>query len=326
MRKVQEAEEARKKQLKSTISSPTKGAIAPRVASPKSALSESMMQLKSRFEQKQSSGSGLSSPVPPVPPALSSPSVYSPQRSVPRVPPPQPVRVPPPQSIQKPQVPPSQSIAKSQPQPQSIQKTQPQSIQKPQPQSIQQSIQKPQPQVPPSQPSHLPTPSTPPNLPPVLPSPHHTKPLTVAPQPTSQPDQSNQPDQSDQPKEPQEQWFELPLLEEYIRRQRVRETAPCESVEHRPRSHLREERDVRVGGCGWLWRLSGRHLPRQPSHQTVSARILRRVERRGDTEEHSDDRAVRRGVRVVCWRRSEGGHNRGCVDMFKRINRCYAKG
>ena len=259
MRKVQEAEEARKKQLKSTISSPTKGAIAPRVASPKSALSESMMQLKSRFEQKQSSGSGLSSPVPPVPPvlpALSSPSVYSPQRSVPRVPPPQTVRVPPPQSIQKPQVPPSQSIAKSQPQPQSIQKTQPQSIQqsiqKPQPQSIQQSIQKPQPQVPQSQPIQLPTPSTPPNLPPVLPSPHHTKPLTVAPQPTSQPDQSNQPDQSDQPKEPQEQWFELPLLEEYIRRQRVRETAPCESVEHRPRSHLREDRDVRVGGCGWL--------------------------------------------------------------------------
>lgn len=309
MRKVQEAEEARKKQLKSTLSSPTKGVIAPRVASPKSALSESMMQLKSRFEQKQSSGSGLSSPVPPVLPALSSPSVYS-QRSVPRVPPPQTVRVPPPQSIQKPQVPPSQSIAKSQPQPQ----------------SIQQSIQKTQPQVPQSQPIQLPTPSTPPNLPPVLPSPHHTKPLTVAPQPTSQPDQSNQTDQSDQPKEPQEQWFELPLLEEYIRRQRVRETAPCESVEHRPRSHLREDRDVRVGGCGWLWRLSGRHLPRQPSYQTVSARILRRVERRGDTEEHSDDRAGRRGVRVVCWRRSEGGHNRGCVDMFKRINRCYAKG
>ena len=306
MRKVQEAEEARKKQLKSTLSSPTKGAIAPRVASPKSALSESMMQLKSRFEQKPSSGSGLSSPVPPVLPALSSPSVYSPQRSVPRVPPPQTVRVPPPQSIQKPQVPPSQSIAKSQPQPQSIQKTQP--------------------QVPQSQPIQLPTPSTPPNLPPVLPSPHHTKPLTVAPQPTSQPDQSNQTDQSDQPKEPQEQWFELPLLEEYIRRQRVRETAPCESVEHRPRSHLREDRDVRVGGCGWLWRLSGRHLPRQPSYQTVSARILRRVERRGDTEEHSDDRAGRRGVRVVCWRRSEGGHNRGCVDMFNRINRCYAKG
>ena len=303
MRKVQEAEEARKKQLKSTLSSPTKGVIAPRVASPKSALSESMMQLKSRFEQKPSSGSGLSSPVPP---ALSSPSVHSPQRSVPRVPPPQTVRVPPPQSIQKPQVPPSQSIAKSQPQPQSIQKTQP--------------------QVPQSQPIQLPTPSTPPNLPPVLPSPHHTKPLTVAPQPTSQPDQSNQTDQSDQPKEPQEQWFELPLLEEYIRRQRVRETAPCESVEHRPRSHLREDRDVRVGGCGWLWRLSGRHLPRQPSYQTVSARILRRVERRGDTEEHSDDRAGRRGVRVVCWRRSEGGHNRGCVDMFKRINRCYAKG
>lgn len=284
MRKVQEAEEARKKQLKSTLSSPTKGAIAPRVASPKSALSESMMQLKSRFEQKPSSGSGLSSPVPPVLPALSSPSVYS-QRSVPRVPPPQTVRVPPPQSIQKTQ-----------------------------------------PQVPQSQPIQLPTPSTPPNLPPVLPSPHHTKPLTVAPQPTSQPDQSNQTDQSDQPKEPQEQWFELPLLEEYIRRQRVRETAPCESVEHRPRSHLREDRDVRVGGCGWLWRLSGRHLPRQPSYQTVSARILRRVERRGDTEEHSDDRAGRRGVRVVCWRRSEGGHNRGCVDMFKRINRCYAKG
>lgn len=284
MRKVQEAEEARKKQLKSTLSSPTKGAIAPRVASPKSALSESMMQLKSRFEQKPSSGSGLSSPVPPVLPALSSPSVYS-QRSVPRVPPPQTVRVPPPQSIQKTQ-----------------------------------------PQVPQSQPIQLPTPSTPPNLPPVLPSPHHTKPLTVAPQPTSQPDQSNQTDQSDQPKEPQEQWFELPLLEEYIRRQRVRETAPCESVEHRPRSHLREDRDVRVGGCGWLWRLSGRHLPRQPSHQTVSARILRRVERRGDTEEHSDDRAGRRGVRVVCWRRSEGGHNRGCVDMFNRINRCYAKG
>lgn len=317
MRKVQEAEEARKKQLKSTLSSPTKGVIAPRVASPKSALSESMMQLKSRFEQKPSSGSGLSSPVPPVLPALSSPSVYS-QRSVPRVPPPQTVRVPPPQSIQKPQVPPSQSIAKSQPQPQSIQKTQPQ--------SIQQSIQKTQPQVPQSQPIQLPTPSTPPNLPPVLPSPHHTKPLTVAPQPTSQPDQSNQTDQSDQPKEPQEQWFELPLLEEYIRRQRVRETAPCESVEHRPRSHLREDRDVRVGGCGWLWRLSGRHLPRQPSYQTVSARILRRVERRGDTEEHSDDRAGRRGVRVVCWRRSEGGHNRGCVDMFNRINRCYAKG
>ena len=180
--------------------------------------------------------------------------------------------------------------------------------------------------MPQSQPIQLPTPSTPPNLPPVLPSPHHTKPLTVAPQPTSQPDQSNQTDQSDQPKEPQEQWFELPLLEEYIRRQRVRETAPCESVEHRPRSHLREDRDVRVGGCGWLWRLSGRHLPRQPSYQTVSARILRRVERRGDTEEHSDDRAGRRGVRVVCWRRSEGGHNRGCVDMFKRINRCYAKG
>lgn len=276
------------------------------------------MQLKSRFEQKPSSGSGLSSPVPPVLPALSSPSVYSPQRSVPRVPPPQTVRVPPPQSIQKPQVPPSQSIAKSQPQPQSIQKTQPQ--------SIQQSIQKTQPQVPQSQPIQLPTPSTPPNLPPVLPSPHHTKPLTVAPQPTSQPDQSNQTDQSDQPKEPQEQWFELPLLEEYIRRQRVRETAPCESVEHRPRSHLREDRDVRVGGCGWLWRLSGRHLPRQPSHQTVSARILRRVERRGDAEESGDDRAGRRGVRVVCWRRSEGGHNRGCVDMFKRINRCYAKG
>ena len=306
MRKVQEAEEARKKQLKSTLSSPTKGAIAPRVASPKSALSESMMQLKSRFEQKPSSGSGLSSPVPPVLPALSSPSVYSPQRSVPRVPPPQTVRVPPPQSIQKPQVPPSQSIAKSQPQPQSIQKTQP--------------------QVPQSQPIQLPTPSTPPNLPPVLPSPHHTKPLTVAPQPTSQPDQSNQTDQSDQPKEPQEQWFELPLLEEYIRRQRVRETAPCESVEHRPRSHLREDRDVRVGGCGWLWRLSGRHLPRQPSHQTVSARILRRVERRGDAEESGDDREGRRGVRVVCWRRSEGGHNRGCVDMFNRINRCYAKG
>lgn len=271
------------------------------------------MQLKSRFEQKPSSGSGLSSPVPS---ALSSPSVYS-QRSVPRVPPPQTVRVPPPQSIQKPQVPPSQSIAKSQPQPQSIQK--------PQPQSIQQSIQKTQPQVPQSQPIQLPTPSTP-NLPPVLASPHHTKPLTVAPQPTSQPDQSNQPEQSEEAKEPQEQWFELPLLEEYIRRQRVSERAPCESVEHRPRPHLREDRDVRVGGCGWLWRLSGRHLPRQPSYQTVSARILRRVERRGDTEEHSDDRAGRRGVRVVCWRRSEGGHNRGCVDMFKRINRCYAKG
>ena len=72
MRKVQEEEEARKKQLKSTLSSPTKGVIAPRVASPKSALSESMMQLKSRFEQKPSSGSGLSSPVPP---ALWSPGV-----------------------------------------------------------------------------------------------------------------------------------------------------------------------------------------------------------------------------------------------------------
>ena len=274
------------------------------------------MQLKSRFEQKPSSGSGLSSPVPP---ALSSPSVYS-QRSVPRVPPPQTVRVPPPQSIQKPQVPPSQSIAKSQPQPQSIQKTQPQ--------SIQQSIQKTQPQVPQSQPIQLPTPSTPPNLPPVLPSPHHTKLLTVAPQPTpaTPTSQPNQPEQSDQPKEPQEQWFELPLLEEYIRRQRVRETAPCESVEHRPRPHLREDRDVRAGRWWWLWRLSGRHLPRQPSYQTVSARILRRVERRGDTEEHSDDRAGRRGVRVVCWRRSEWVHNRGCVDMFKRINRCYAKG
>lgn len=320
MRKVQEAEEARKKQLKSTLSSPTKGVIAPRVASPKSALSESMMQLKSRFEQKPSSGSGLSSPVPP---ALSSPSVYS-QRSVPRVPPPQTVRVPPPQSTQKPQVPQSiqQSIQKpqvpsSQPIPKPPQVPPSQPIQKPQPQSVPKTQ---------SQPIQLPTPSTPPNLPPVLPSPHHTKPLTVAPQPTSQPDQSNQTDQSDQPKEPQEQWFELPLLEEYIRRQRVRETAPCESVEHRPRSHLREDRDVRVGGCGWLWRLSGRHLPRQPSYQTVSARILRRVERRGDTEEHSDDRAGRRGVRVVCWRRSEGGHNRGCVDMFKRINRCYAKG
>ena len=275
MRKVQEAEEARKKQL------------------------------KSRFEQKPSSGSGLSSPVPP---ALSSPSVYS-QRSVPRVPPPQTVRVPPPQSIQKPQVPSSQPIPKP--------------PQVPSSQSIQQSQPVPKAQ---SQPIQLPTPSTPPNLPPVLPSPHHTKPLTVAPQPTSQPDQSNQTDQSDQPKEPQEQWFELPLLEEYIRRQRVSERTPCESVEHRPRPHLREDRDVRAGRWWWLWRLSGRHLPRQPSHQTVSARILRRVERRGDTEEHSDDRAGRRGVRVVCWRRSEWAHNRGCVDMFKRINRCYAKG
>ena len=266
------------------------------------------MQLKSRFEQKPSSGSGLSSPVPP---ALSSPSVYS-QRSVPRVPPPQTVRVPPPQSIQKPQVPSSQPIPKPPQVPQS------QSIQKPQPQSVPKTQ---------SQPIQLPTPSTP-NLPPVLASPHHTKPLTVAPQPTpatptSQPDQSNQPDQ---PKEPQEQWFELPLLEEYIRRQRVSERAPCESVEHRPRPHLREDRDVRAGRWWWLWRLSGRHLPRQPSHQTVSARILRRVERRGDAEESGDDREGRRGVRVVCWRRSEWAHNRGCVDMFKRINRCYAKG
>lgn len=306
MRKVQEAEEARKKQLKSTLSSPTKGVIAPRVASPKSALSESMMQLKSRFEQKPSSGSGLSSPVPS---ALSSPSVYS-QRSVPRVPPPQTVRVPPPQSIQKPQVPLSQPIPKP--------------PQVPSSQSIQQSQPVPKTQ---SQPIQLPTPSTP-NLPPVLASPHHTKPLTVAPQPTpatptSQPDQSNQPDQ---PKEPQEQWFELPLLEEYIRRQRVSERTPCESVEHRPRPHLREDRDVRAGRWWWLWRLSGRHLPRQPSHQTVSARILRRVERRGDAEESGDDREGRRGVRVVCWRRSEWAHNRGCVDMFKRINRCYAKG
>ena len=267
------------------------------------------MQLKSRFEQKPSSGSGLSSPVPP---ALSSPSVYS-QRSVPRVPPPQTVRVPPPQSIQKPQVPSSQPI----PKPPQVPSSQSQSIQKPQPQSVPKAQ---------SQPIQLPTPSTPPNLPPVLPSPHHTKPLTVAPQPTSQPDQSNQTDQSDQPKEPQEQWFELPLLEEYIRRQRVSERAPCESVEHRPRPHLREDRDVRAGRWWWLWRLSGRHLPRQPSHQTVSARILRRVERRGDAEESGDDRAGRRGVRVVCWRRSEWAHNRGCVDMFKRINRCYAKG
>ena len=264
------------------------------------------MQLKSRFEQKPSSGSGLSSPVPP---ALSSPSVYS-QRSVPRVPPPQTVRVPPPQSIQKPQVPLSQPIPKP--------------PQVPSSQSIQQSQPVPKAQ---SQPIQLPTPSTP-NLPPVLASPHHTKLLTVAPQPTpaTPTSQPNQPEQSEEAKEPQEQWFELPLLEEYIRRQRVSERAPCESVEHRPRPHLREDRDVRAGRWWWLWRLSGRHLPRQPSYQTVSARILRRVERRGDTEEHSDDRAGRRGVRVVCWRRSEGGHNRGCVDMFKRINRCYAKG
>ena len=321
MRKVQEAEEARKKQLKSTLSSPTKGVIAPRVASPKSALSESMMQLKSRFEQKPSSGSGLSSPVPP---ALSSPSVYS-QRSVPRVPPPQTVRVPPPQSIQKPQVPQSiqQSIQKpqvpsSQPIPKPPQVPQSQSIQKPQPQSVPKAQ---------SQPIQLPTPSTP-NLPPVLASPHHTKLLTVAPQPTpaTPTSQPEQPEQSEEAKEPQEQWFELPLLEEYIRRQRVSERAPCESVEHRPRPHLREDRDVRAGRWWWLWRLSGRHLPRQPSHQTVSARILRRVERRGDAEESGDDREGRRGVRVVCWRRSEWAHNRGCVDMFKRINRCYAKG
>ena len=40
MRKVQEAEEARKKQLKSTLSSPTKGAIAPRVESEECAVGE----------------------------------------------------------------------------------------------------------------------------------------------------------------------------------------------------------------------------------------------------------------------------------------------